>query len=194
MTDILSDSVLVLNQAYLAIQVWTAKDAISALVAGRAEVINKQYRTFSFDQWIQQSLDEDKESYSGIVRSPSVTILVPQVIRVPEYKYCNFAPERVRYSRVNIYRRDSYICQYCRKKTPRSDLTLDHIIPKSRGGKNIWENIVTCCKPCNTMKGDKLLSELGWELKTKPRQPRWKSHVGIPFGAQKKAYWETFLR
>lgn len=90
----------------------------------------------------------------------------PSVIRL--FKYVLFPYKRITLSRHNIYRRDNFKCLYCGSK---EDLTLDHLIPKSRGGLNTWTNLVTCCFKCNVIKADRLLEETNMSLKYKPFKP-----------------------
>jgi hypothetical protein len=194
--SVLNDSVLVLNKHLLAVQVTTVRDAIIALVAGRAKVIDQEYQQFSWDQWAIRTpkiLATNIDSYTGIVHSPSVNIVAPQVIVAIECEYLETTIRSVRYSRRNVFQRDGMICQYCGKKCSKDESTIDHVYPRSRGGKNSWANVVTCCISCNAEKGDKTLEELGWTLRSKPTVPRWKSHIGRPFSTEKKKYWERFL-
>jgi 5-methylcytosine-specific restriction endonuclease McrA len=191
----LNSHVLVLDKAFLAVQVWTAKDAISAIVSGRARVVDLNYSWYEFKDWIRESKrikDDELHLYSGIVRSPSIEIVIPQVIQVLSEKKI---PQRdkIKFSRKNILQRDEFTCQYCGKKQAKKDLTLDHVIPKSRGGKSQWYNIVACCQKCNEEKGDRLPSELEWKLLKQPAKPRWKSHIGTSFEKSKKEYWTRFL-
>ncbi len=100
------------------------------------------------------------------LRSISTTFPLPSVIRLN--KYVSVPYKSVEMTRQNIFRRDSNICLYCGAK---SDLTLDHVIPKSRGGRTTWENLVTACKKCNTKKGRKMPDEAQMPLKYKPFKP-----------------------
>ena len=85
-----------------------------------------------------------------VVRSPSLTVDVPSIIMLQRFhKFQNY----VKFSRSNVYLRDMYKCQYCSDIFERNRLTLDHVVPKSKGGETSWENIVTCCNSCNTFKG-----------------------------------------
>jgi len=196
---LLNESVLILNKHYLAIQVCAARDAIIALVTGKAMVVDQDYKTYNMQEWGEKSKDlangnPDGKLYAGVLRSPSISLMVPQVIVAHDCEYNNPGIRQVRYSRKNVYQRDRYTCQYCGEKLPKKDLTLDHVTPKSRGGTSGWNNVVTSCLRCNSKKRDYLLSELGWTLKNPPKQPKWKSHIGIPFNSSKKDYWDRFLK
>jgi 5-methylcytosine-specific restriction endonuclease McrA len=86
-----------------------------------------------------------------VVRSPSVEMHVPSVVMTTDYVKWG---KQIKYSRSNVYLRDRFTCQLCSKQFPVSQLTLDHVVPRSHGGKTNWTNIITACKPCNHRKGD----------------------------------------
>jgi hypothetical protein len=100
-------------------------------------------------------------------------IRIPRVIVLTAYE--RFPKARVRFSRLNIYARDGNTCQYCGRTLPRSDLNLDHVIPRSRGGTTSWENVVCSCIPCNLIKGGRTPAEAGMRLLHAPSRPRWGS-------------------
>jgi hypothetical protein len=192
----LTDSVLVLNRYFLAIQVTNVKEAIINLVSGKAKVVDKSYVQYDLAGWEEKSFEirlNGTQDYPGILRSPSTTLVAPQVIIIPDCEFNNPAIKTVRYSRRNLFQRDRYTCQYCRRKFDKKNLTIDHVTPKSQGGRSEWTNVVACCKGCNTRKGDKTLKELGWKLAHPPTRPKWRSHIGKSFRHEKKEYWETFL-
>jgi hypothetical protein len=136
-------AVLVLDFSLQPISIRSARRALTLIVKGRAI--------------IQE--DAGYEACKGI--------MFPSVIRLKEYKYI---PVRVQIlSRKNIFLRDRNICQYCWKHFPADKLTLDHIVPKSKGGKETWANLVSCCSPCNKKKADKSLEESGMTLLHQPR-------------------------
>lgn len=194
--SLIHESVLVLNRYHLAVQVSEVKDAICALVAGKAKVIDDTYNLYTLNEWKKLTAEhpEHAEKYQGLLRSPSIQIFAPQVIIFPDCEYTSPLIRAVKYSRKNIFQRDGYTCQYCGKKFDKKELNIDHIVPRSRGGPNSWRNVVTSCIYCNAEKGDKLITELGWKLIAEPREPRWKSHVGKPFNQAKRKYWEAFLK
>lgn len=199
MKVLLQESVLALNKEYLAIAVIAAKDAISNLFTGKASVITESYELYSFEEWakITKVFESDEEvstRYAGILRSPSIEIFVPQVVIFTESEYTSPHVANMRFSRRNILQRDHNKCQYCGNALRASEASIDHIIPKSKGGMNTWQNLVTACIYCNAKKGDKLLSEIGWKLLQQPTEPQWKSHIGTPFNQVKKEYWKNFLK
>ena len=138
---------LVLNYSYEPLQFCSAKRAIIMILNGRAEFL---------------------ESDGYIIRSPSTTFKLPAVIRVLNIVKRSRRKEAA-FSKKNILRRDNFTCQYCGSNS--NSLTVDHILPKSRGGKSNWNNVVVACKPCNLMKGNLTPSEKGMRLKKKPSKP-----------------------
>lgn len=110
------------------------------------------------------------EEYEATVSSPSVTIQLPAVVRLK--KHVSRMKKDVKFSRSNIYERDGYRCSYCGERKPTSQLNYDHVVPRSRGGKTVWENIVTSCIRCNLRKDNKTPEEAGMHLRRKPVRPR----------------------
>lgn len=194
--QLLEEGVLVLNSYYLATHVTTAKDAVMLLVTEKAEVIDENYRRYTFEEWANHTHTNPDltKHFAGVIQSPSLSIFVPYVIRLTTYDAIAPHLTTVRYSRKNIYERDEYTCQYCERKLNFKDLTVDHIVPRSKGGTSTWTNVVAACRFCNNKKGSKTLDELGWKLRKSPKQPKWKSYTGIPFHKTKKDIWERFLK
>lgn len=109
--------------------------------------------------------------YDEIVRSPSVELRTPAVVRITR----GLVPKKrsIRFSRTNVYTRDSFRCQYCGEQLPAAQLNYDHVIPRVRGGKTDWENIVTCCYACNDKKGGRTPEQAKMRLLKKPVKPTW---------------------
>jgi 5-methylcytosine-specific restriction endonuclease McrA len=137
-------AVLVLNASYEPIAISTARDAVKKLIKRIAVT----------------EIENDYDIYPGLT--------MPSVIRLLEYR--RIPEHHALLTRKNFYVRDRFRCQYCGVRFEAKDLTLDHVYPKSRGGPNSWQNLVTCCKPCNRMKADKTLEECGMVLLHKPKQ------------------------
>ncbi len=193
---LLNESVLVLNKYLLAIQVTSVQEPIKNLVSGKIKIIDKEWCTYNLEEWTAKTFElrlNGIEDYPGLLRSPSTALAAPVVITVPSCEFNNPAIKTVRYSRRNLLERDLYTCQYCHRKFSKKELTVDHVIPKSKGGRSNWTNVVACCRKCNGDKKDKSLQELGWQLKKQPTKPKWRSHVGKSFSSEKKEYWERFL-
>jgi 5-methylcytosine-specific restriction endonuclease McrA len=107
--------------------------------------------------------------YDEEVRSPSVTWKMPAVIRLKRMDQKQ--KKGVKFSRVNVYQRDHWCCQYCGHKFAMQQLSYDHVVPRSSGGKTVWENIVTACRKCNSKKDNKTCDESGMWPKSHPRRP-----------------------
>jgi 5-methylcytosine-specific restriction endonuclease McrA len=156
---IFQNSVVVFSKNYLPISRVPMKRAITLLVTGRAE-----------------ALDLGKGS-PWIVRSPSLALIVPEHIRLvtPHFEHRWKIPA---VSRREVFRRDRHVCQYCGSTHP---LTLDHVLPRSRGGLHRWENVVTACVTCNGRKGDRTPQEANMPLKSLPKAPM---HPAVAFAEQ----------
>ena len=189
--NILQEKVLVLNKYYQAIQITTVQKAICHLVKGSAKVITPTWTTHTLEEWIKITKFHENGN-SKIIRSPSISILVPDAIYLPYYE--SLPKTEVVFSRQNLLLRDRYTCQYCGKylKNPK-ERTIDHVIPKSRGGKTVWTNVVLCCKKCNLKKGDRTPEEAGLKLLKKPKAPKWQPLILEEFPKHKKDVWKVFL-
>jgi 5-methylcytosine-specific restriction endonuclease McrA len=109
------------------------------------------------------------ELYAREIRTPSRTVPLPAVVRVPSWSHK--APQAVALTRRNVLLRDSHMCHYCGLTGSGRELTLDHVVPRSRGGRTAWENVVTACGPCNRDKGDRTPDEAGMRLLAVPGRP-----------------------
>jgi len=145
------------------------------------------YATFDFESWSQISAIKEEDA----IRTVSRIIKIPRVIVL--VRYDRMPKKEVKFNRINIFRRDDDSCQYCRMKFPRSELTIDHVIPRSMGGKSTWENVVCCCVDCNRRKGGRTPEEAKTRLRTKPKKPLWSPLSNISIKALKYKEWEPFL-
>ena len=162
----LNTNVLVLNRLYQPVHVTSVKRAFSLLYQGIAKAIDNQYRLYEFADWAELSAAEH-DSVATINRR----IRVPRVLVLSAFEH--LPKSRVRFSRLNIYARDGDTCQYCGRKLARSELNLDHILPRSQGGKTSWENVVCSCVPCNLKKGGQTPEQANMKLLKRPVRPRW---------------------
>jgi len=138
--------VLVLNASYEPIHICGVKRAVILIVKGIAR---------------------SEQNTTHVLRSPSIEFPVPAVIRLIHYVQIPYRKKT--FSKRHVFVRDHYTCQYCGRKENPNDLTLDHILPQSRGGKSVWENLVTSCKRCNVRKGSRTPREAEMKLLNKPR-------------------------
>jgi 5-methylcytosine-specific restriction endonuclease McrA len=130
--------------SYYPLSVWSWQDAVKAVYMDRVEVIAQ---------------------YDQAVHSPSMEMRLPSVISLKEYVHQDRAPA---FTRFNLFLRDGFQCSYC---SSTDDLTFDHVVPRSRGGKTTWENIVTACSPCNLKKGGRSLKEAHMTPRRPARRP-----------------------
>jgi 5-methylcytosine-specific restriction endonuclease McrA len=189
MEAVLSEKVLVLNRSWVAVNVATVRRALTLVYQDVARIVAPEdYSTYDFPGWLEAS----QAAKSGKrIQSANFSFICPEVIVLSTFNG-RFSKE-VRFSRRNIFERDENTCQYCGKRYDRSELTLDHVIPRSRGGTSTWHNIVLACIRCNMKKGDRLLTELHMRLLKKPVKPQWATRVGVKLGRIYKPAWERFL-
>jgi 5-methylcytosine-specific restriction endonuclease McrA len=192
----LSSSVLVLNRNYTAVRVVSARRAFSLLYKNFAEVIdssNEEFGIFDFTAWVDLSRERVQRpvTHDQFVTTPRLAILVPRVIRLVTY---DKVPKReVKFSRRNILARDENRCQYCSRKLSASQLSIDHVVPKSRGGKSTWTNVVAACNPCNTRKGGRMPWEASMKLRKTPQAPKKNPALADKVESQRYSLWRHFL-
>ena len=164
-------------------------------------LLNSDYRALRFVNW-QRALklmhrgkvDIISEWNDTHIRSVSGNITLPSTIRLKRYvKYYHRA--RIKFSKNIVKKRDSYICQYCGKNgaVDKKQMTIDHVMPVSKGGKSTFENCVTACFSCNNKKNNKLLSETSMKLLNKPKKPSIVICYGIEAPLEHHPQWESFL-
>lgn len=185
--SVLNTKVLVLNRAYLPIHITSVRRACSLLYQGLARAVDEQYQTFDFESW---------SSLSATVRGESLG-LVDSVIRVPRVillvAYDRVPKRHVRFSRFNVYARDRNTCQYCGQSFTRSELNLDHVVPRSQGGTSAWDNVVCSCLRCNRRKGGRSPEEAGMKLLRRPFRPNWTPFVLETWSLRRHREWLPFL-
>ncbi|HEV2176905.1 MAG TPA: HNH endonuclease [Terriglobia bacterium] len=138
--------VLVLNASYEPINVTPVRRAVVLVIKGVATT---------------------EEENGSFVHSARMSFRIPSVIRLREFRRIPYQTRAL--SRKNILLRDRFTCQFCGRVSPAGELTLDHVIPRSRGGHTDWDNLVACCHRCNNLKGDRLPEEAGLKLLRPPR-------------------------
>ena len=183
--SVLNAKVLVLNRSFLPVHVTSVRRALSLLYQDIARAVDGQYRTFDFASWADLAVEEET---IGLVHR---AIRVPKVILLLAY---DRVPKRhVRFSRFNIFARDANRCQYCGIVFPRAGLNLDHVVPRSRGGKSVWENVVCSCLRCNRTKGGRTPLEAGMRLIRRPFRPEWTPFIAETFNLRRHKEWIPFL-
>ena len=198
-TIALESSVLVLNKFYAAVHVVNAKRAFAMLCKESAEVVSiddGQYNSYDFTSWVDVSAFKaecelpDEERYDSI-KTFSLEIRVPKIIRLVVYD--KLPKSTIKFNRKNIFARDKNKCQYCGKKVPTSELSLDHVIPRTQGGTSNWKNIVCACTNCNKRKGGRRPEEAGMRLICKPVKPNHCPIIQLKLGSNKYNSWKQFL-
>lgn len=141
---------LVLNAGYEPLHTVSWQRAVCLIFTAKAEII---------------------EEYQSLIRSVSSAINLPKIIRLKKYVNVFINTGRAKCTRKNILQRDNYECQYCGVKVTTKNATLDHVVPRSKGGPSDFLNLVTCCQKCNNKKGNKYLSATRMKLRNRPRIP-----------------------
>ena len=133
--------------SYFPLSLWSWQDAVKAVFLDRVNIVS---------------------NYETVVRSPSFEMKLPSVIALKEYVHQSRRPA---FTRFNVFLRDRFACQYCGHRFPTQDLTFDHVVPRSRGGRTSWENVVTACGACNLHKGNRMPRDIGMIPRDTPCQP-----------------------
>ena len=165
--SLLNKAVLVLNTNYSPLMICTARRAICLKYLEKVEIL---------------------ETYNDIVHSPSISLNLPSIIKLRDFVHYNSM--NVVMSRKNIMIRDKHTCQYCGSKS--SSMTIDHIIPKDRGGIDNWDNLITACQQCNKKKGNLLPEEAKMPLNRQPRKPN-RIHYFQQFINHDQIAWRPYL-
>ncbi len=192
----LGTHVLVLNKLYMAIRVIPARRAFSLLVRDAAEVIavdDGQYANYDFGSWMELSelrkqFEPDRHDW---VRTVRMDIAVPRIIRLIGYD--RLPDQRVKLNRRNLFARDRNRCQYCGHFFPTNELSIDHVIPRSQGGPDTWENLVCACVRCNAKKGGRTPEQARMRLVADPVRPKRSPLITVKLGHDKYASWKAFL-
>ena len=197
----LNASVLVLNRSYMAVRVITARRAFVMLYRQIAEVIHVEdghYINYDFDTWCELGslreelhLESQQDSFDDWIRCIDFSIQVPRIVRLVDF---DRAPRQtLRFNRRNLFARDNNRCQYCGRGFPLSQLSFDHVIPRSRGGATSWENVVCSCVGCNSQKGGRTPQEARMKLIAKPVKPKHDPQLQIQLGDPRYQSWRPFI-
>jgi 5-methylcytosine-specific restriction endonuclease McrA len=163
-------SVLLLNTTYEPLKIISWQRAVSLFFSGKVEVVDE---------------------YNHNIRSVSIIIRAPSVVRL--LNYTKIIKKTPPLCRANILARDKFTCQYCSKELKPHNATIDHLLPRSRGGKTTWENLACACAECNRKKGDKTPKEAKMHLLSKPYKPDWLPVIQIKLRGEIPNSWYTFL-
>lgn len=188
--------VLVLNKHYLALRIIGARRAFSLLCREQAEVIScddGSYANYDLRSWLE--LSETKRTFEAHrhdwISTVNFHIAVPRVIRL--LCYDRIPNKTIKFNRRNLFARDSNHCQYCGRRFPTAELSLDHVIPRRLGGQATWNNIVCACLKCNVKKGGRTPAQANMMLIRKPVKPRRNPVIHIHLAHERYRSWKQFL-
>ncbi len=192
----LGAQVLVLNRSYMATRVISAKRAFVLLAREAAEVIHADdgsYANYDLTTWAELSeLHRQFEpELHDWVRTVRFDIAVPRIIRLIGYD--KLPAQRVKLNRRNLFARDHNQCQYCGSRFPTSELSIDHVVPRTQSGPDTWENLVCACVRCNSRKGGRTPAQAHMKLVRKPVRPRRNPLISVRLSSEKYASWKAFL-
>jgi 5-methylcytosine-specific restriction endonuclease McrA len=195
-SDALSCSVLVLNRLFMAVHVVNVRRAFGLLCRELAEVIHfeeGQFAAYSFDAWreIGDVRAKQKNPDDDWIRAVNFEIQAPRVIRL--LRFDRLPKQKIHLSRRNVLARDDHQCQYCGRHLPTHLLSIDHVLPRSRGGETTWENVVCACLACNTKKGGRTPHEAHMKLLQKPMRPKRNPMLTLKLNSVKYESWRVWL-
>ena len=193
----LDASVLVLNKMFMAVHIISVRRAFCLLCKDLAEVVSLeegQFVSYNFSSWREVSeyrAQHFRREEDDWVRTSTTQIQVPRVIRLLGYE--KMPKHTVKFNRRNIFARDNNQCQLCGKKFPTTELSLDHVVPRSQGGQSTWENVVCACVECNVRKGGRTPKQAHMSLIRKPEKPKRSPLLNLKLTHKKYQSWKTFL-
>src|SRR4029078_6137266 len=190
---VLNSQVLVLNRLWQAVNIFSARRAFALLYQGHAQVVaadqQNNFATHDFASWRDFSVSLPEAEHE-MVTTISWKIRVPRVIVL--LLFDRLPKKEVKFTRHNVFERDKNTCQYCGDVFERTELNLDHVLPRDKGGLTTWENVVCSCISCNTRKGNRLPHEAHMKLIRKPKRPKWRAFRQGPFTFQNPERWGHF--
>lgn len=185
--DTLKKPVLVLNKIWMPIRVIPSIRAFTLLFAGKACVIDgDEYNVYSWEDWTELPIEEGDD----IIHTSHSSVKIPKVIVLS--KYDKLPKKGMKLTKRNIFLRDNFTCQYSGKTVSTKNADIDHVQPKSRGGKTNWSNLVVCSKAINRMKANRTPEEAGLKLLKKPSKPE-PQVIYVDPRIDMDPYWEKFI-
>jgi 5-methylcytosine-specific restriction endonuclease McrA len=188
--QVLQRPTLVLNRRWTPIRTTPVQDAIGLVAKGTAVIIEPEsFETHDLASW--NDVSRARLRFGDLaIRSPRLVLVPPEVILLMTYD--GQGGRAVVFSRKNLFKRDRYTCQYCGTQPGPEELTVDHVVARSRGGVSSWENCVLACVECNKVKADRSPAQAGLKLRRTPRKPTWKALVQVP-ARDRRESWDKFL-
>ncbi|MEM0966656.1 MAG: HNH endonuclease [Verrucomicrobiota bacterium] len=186
--------ILILNRVWQPVNIVGVRRAVSLLFQDNAQVIHPNegnYELLSASDWIERSTTHPPEEGELCVRSVRLRLRLPQILLLKEFD--RVPVQDTKLCRRNIFERDNYRCQYCGEVFPESKLNLDHVIPRDRGGRTSWENLVTSCIECNSKKANRLPHQAGLVLRRQPMRPKHRPFLSVLHRSGSRDAWKPFL-
>jgi len=194
----LDASVLVLNRSFAPVNLVTVRRAFGMLFSECAEVVwieGGQVDLYDFPRWVTAGMarrnNGGDQDHAEWVSTVSLHVQVPRIVRLMAYN--RYPESRVSLNRRNVLARDEHRCQYCGRTFGSHDLSMDHVVPLSRGGRTSWTNVVTACRRCNRNKGWRTPQEAGMSLLRKPGEPRFDPLIRLKLRHEKYDSWRMFI-
>ena len=188
--EALSSPTLVLNRRWTPIRIASVQEAIGLVAKGSAVILSTDtFEPHDLLSW--NKVSRAREQFGDVmIRSPRLALVPPEVILLKTYE--GPGARSVVFSRKNLFKRDRLTCQYCGLQPGPAELTVDHLVPRSRGGVSSWENCVLACVECNKRKADRSPAQAGLKLRRVPKKPSWRALVHGSLRERRES-WEQFL-
>lgn len=186
--------VLVLNRVWQPVNIVGVRRAVSLLFQDNAQVIHPfagNYEILSPEEWVARSVETPPAEGEASIRSIRLNLRVPQILLLRSFD--KVPVQDTKLNRKNVFERDRYRCQYCGEVFPESKLNLDHVIPRDRGGRTSWENLVTSCIECNSRKGNRLPHQAGFALRQQPIRPKHRPFLSVLHRNGSREAWKPFI-
>ena len=186
--------VLVLNRLWQPVNIVGVARAFSLLLQDHAQVIytgDENFRLMNSVAWLALSKEASPEDSEAYIQTVRLRIRLPKVLLLRNYD--KLPTQEIKFTRDNLFERDDYRCQYCGNHFDVVHLNMDHVIPRDRGGRTSWENIVTSCIKCNSRKANRLPHQANMHLIRKPKRPKWRPFVSSLIGQNYDSDWDHFI-
>lgn len=178
---------MVLDESWRAIHTVSVRHAMRLLATGAARgVLPETCETLTFHQWVDLEVPEGDDGIRTVRRA----VRIPEIVVLSHYK--GMPTRTPSFSRRNLMRRDRFTCQYCGLKPGVHELSIDHVVPRSRGGRSTWENCVLACRRCNRKKRNRTPQQANMPILRAPHVPRWSPFVEVPKSSLRPS-WERFV-
>ena len=167
--------ILVLNRLWQPVNIVGVRRGFSLLFQDLAQVIHStgnHFEILDFSGWLEYSAKHPSDDPAKAIHTVRLALLIPGVVLLRDYD--RLPVREVTFNRQNLFERDGHRCQYCNNTFSPKDLNMDHVIPRDRGGKTSWENVVTSCIRCNSRKANRLPHEAGMHVVRRPEKPKWR--------------------